>query len=67
MPKLNRTSNSLKLGGGVTIKMTPKEQEFYQYHAGTIFNSKMEQLLDLIKMQQFFFFHLLKNRLNSCQ
>ena len=47
MPKLNRTSNSLKLGGGVTIKMTPKEQEFYQYHAGTIFNSKMEQLLDL--------------------
>jgi hypothetical protein len=27
--------------------MTPKEQEFYEYHAGTIFNSKMEQLLDL--------------------
>ena len=42
MPKLSRTSNSLKLGGGVTIKMTPKEQEFYEYHAGTIFNSKME-------------------------
>ena len=47
MPKLNRTSNSLKLSGGVTLKMTPKEQEFYQYHAGTIFNSKMENLLEL--------------------
>jgi len=47
MPKLNRTSNSLKLGGGVTIKMTADEQEFYQYHAGTLFNSKMEQLLKL--------------------
>jgi len=47
MPKLNRTSNSLKLGGGVTIKMTADEQEFYQYHAGTLFNSNMEQLLKL--------------------
>ena len=47
MPKLNRTSNSLKLKGGVTVKMTAKEQEFYQYHAGTIFNSKMKQLINL--------------------
>jgi len=27
--------------------MTPKEQEFYQYHAGTIFNSKMKSLIEL--------------------
>jgi hypothetical protein len=47
MPKLTRTSNSLKLKGGVTVNMTPKEQEFYQYHAGTLFNSKMEQLIKL--------------------
>jgi len=47
MPKLNRISNSLKLKGGVTVKMTPKEQEFYEYHSGTIFNSKMKQLINL--------------------
>jgi len=47
MPRLTRTSNNLKLKGGVTIGMTADEQEFYQYHAGTLFNSKMEQLIKL--------------------
>jgi len=45
MPKLTRTSNTIQMKGNVSFAMTADEQSFFQFHAGTRFNSNVERLI----------------------
>ena len=44
MPKLSRTTKSINVGKS-SVLMTAKEQQFFQYHSGNMFNKKVETLI----------------------
>tara|TARA_R100001369_G_C3250710_1_gene156045 strand:- start:47 stop:727 length:681 start_codon:yes stop_codon:yes gene_type:complete len=44
MPKLTRTQNTISMKAG-NLQMTADEQSFYQFHAGTRFDSNVKNLI----------------------